>query len=803
MAPDVIEPIRPASVSTAPMPAPQSVRLLILLSSLFVLAQAEPSARSHSGQRADPAGERPLTPAEEELTDEPELAIAARFDTKGDHLVDPTERAAARDFLATQPPQEALHPSRRPGTPPRESPTEPTGPGAKVNPPDVSAPAKEAPLYDSHTVRTSFLDFSEADWEAELRDFARTDIFVPARLRLDGHSFADVGVHFRPAGPHTVTEPGYKRSLRLVLDHAHPDQSLSGQKELLLLAPQDDATLVRSALYLQAARDFLTAPQWSFVRLVINGEDWGTYLSLQPFDAQFIQQQFGTERGARWEALPGATLGDLGPEPAAYRQHYQLRTAEDPSAWAALARLCSVLNHTPLEKLEAELAPLLDIDGVLRLLALENTLVNQDGYWRSGGGYGLYLDPTGRFHLTPREAGTVLQYPLTAEYVRDGGSTEEHPTKAPTRTEPTPQEIEAIKRSREAPRQASTDLAMMLSYTLVLRADRNDDSQLTSDELTDFARSWFIIMDEDSMGALTLEQFTAGFRLFLTPPSVRDGKSRQTFGNQDAAALIARDLFKAMDRDGDGQVTREEFTAAFAAWHAAWSEPKTKLLGQEALDKGLRGLLTQTVFAADQSVATRGAFIVQDDRTGAAAGRNERDEGAGRGGRGTRGGRGGAEGSSEGGGAVGSSMNVAGIPIRLGQGGRSGGGATRTVIYHAEDLSPLHGVNLADRPLLSRLLAVPELRKRYLIHVWELTERWLRWTALEGPAKEYRDLLVAELKQETHKSTSYARFVQEFDQESSTAAKGDDSAMSLKAFVAKRHDALLGDINVRHAIGAQ
>jgi hypothetical protein len=40
-----------------------------------------------------------------------------------------------------------------------------------------------------------------------------------------------------------------------------------------------------------------------------------------------------------------------------------------------------VLNETPPERLEAALAPLLDIDGALKFLALDDALVNSDGYW--------------------------------------------------------------------------------------------------------------------------------------------------------------------------------------------------------------------------------------------------------------------------------------------------------------------------------------------------------------------------------------------------------------------------------------
>src|SRR6185436_7851735 len=63
-----------------------------------------------------------------------------------------------------------------------------------------------------------------------------------------------------------------------------------------------------------------------------------------------------------------------------------------------------VLNETPAERLEKELSPLLDIDGALKFLAIENVLVNEDGYWIRASDYSIYLDEKGRFHVFPHDA---------------------------------------------------------------------------------------------------------------------------------------------------------------------------------------------------------------------------------------------------------------------------------------------------------------------------------------------------------------------------------------------------------------
>lgn len=131
-------------------------------------------------------------------------------------------------------------------------------------------------------------------------------------------------------------------------------------------------------------------------------------MNLQQFNRDFVRDGFGTTEGARWKVSGSpdgqGTLAYLGADLAAYRRIYEIRTKEDPKSWGRLIRLCEVLSRTPTDQLEATLSPLLDLDGALRFLALENTLVNRDGYWTRASDYHLYLDPHGRFHLIPYDA---------------------------------------------------------------------------------------------------------------------------------------------------------------------------------------------------------------------------------------------------------------------------------------------------------------------------------------------------------------------------------------------------------------
>jgi spore coat protein CotH len=117
-----------------------------------------------------------------------------------------------------------------------------------------------APLFDSNVVRTIFLEFAASDWEQELADFKNTDVQVPAKLLVDGKSYADVGVHFHGASSFMMVGAGRKRSLHLSLDFVHKDQKLAGYRSLALLNSHEDPTFLRAVLYSQIAREYIPAP---------------------------------------------------------------------------------------------------------------------------------------------------------------------------------------------------------------------------------------------------------------------------------------------------------------------------------------------------------------------------------------------------------------------------------------------------------------------------------------------------------------------------------------------------------------
>ena len=283
---------------------------------------------------------------------------------------------------------------------------EPSRPGPKVSPGEV-AHYPNAKLYDSAILRTIFLDFDNPDWEAELQDFHGTDVDVPATLTVDGKKYPNVGVHFRGMSSYMGVPTGSKRSLNVSLDMADKKQRLGGYKTLNLLNSHEDPSMMSTVLYSHIARQYIPAPKANFVKIVINGESWGVYCSVQQFDKVFLKENYKSDAGTRWKirGSPGGRGGleYLGENVAEYKRIFEMKGNDNAAAWKALINLCKVLNETPPDKLEAALRPICDVDGLLWFLALDVALINNDGYWVRSSDYSLYLDKAGKFHFIPHD----------------------------------------------------------------------------------------------------------------------------------------------------------------------------------------------------------------------------------------------------------------------------------------------------------------------------------------------------------------------------------------------------------------
>jgi hypothetical protein len=261
---------------------------------------------------------------------------------------------------------------------------------------------------------------------------------------------------------------------------------------------------------------------------------------------------------------------------------------------------------------------------------------------------------------------------------------------------------------------------------MLRQADKDGDQKVAPKELSALADTWFDKLDSDKAGKVGQEQFVARFADLL--PSREGfgppgGTARRGFG---PAQFLAPGLFSAADLDKSGSLSRSEFKTAFAKWAVEWDTAKTGALTEENLRAGLNKAMPMQDF-----ITRRG------------------------GGPGFRG---------PGGGGPGGAPAVDGVK-----------------------LDPLFGVNDANKPLISKLLAVPSLRTRYLQYVQEIADKWLDWKKLGPIALEYFALIEPDVKIDTRKLDSTDRFLSALN--AGGATRG--GSMPLESFATERRGYLL------------
>jgi spore coat protein CotH len=395
---------------------PRSRSRLVVAGAIAVMASSTLFAQFPGGPGAAGGAALPFGPQQD-------LAVVEQFDADRNGWLNAEERRAAREFVTTQGGGRAGFAGRGFGRGGfgRGGGVAGGSPGPKVDAASVKPVADSVPLYDPLTVRTLFFEFENSDWEQELAAFKNTDVEVPATMTVDGRRYEKVGMSFRGNSSFMMVPEGLKRSFNVSVDLINEDQDVLGFRTLNLMNGVNDPTFMRGVLFADIAAAYVPTARANFVRVVVNGESWGIYTNLEQINRDFVEDRFNGENGVRWKVpgSPGSRAGleYIGDDPEAYKRLFEIKNKDNPRSWEALVNLTKVLNTTPPDQLEAALSPILDIDGALKFLALDNVLVNSDGYWTRGSDYYLYLDEGGKFHVLPGDTNETF----SSEGGRGGG----------------------------------------------------------------------------------------------------------------------------------------------------------------------------------------------------------------------------------------------------------------------------------------------------------------------------------------------------------------------------------------------
>ena len=316
-----------------------------------------------------------------------------------------------------------------------------------------------APFYSDRVVTVRF-DMADEDWEY-LRKSASEESYVQADMWYDGELIPDIAI--RPKGnsslASTIGMGSIKFGLKVDLNLFNAARNLGGVKKFNFNNGFSDPTFIKETLSYELFEKMgIPTPRSVFVDVWVNDTHLGLYNMVEQIDKTFLARYFLNPNGnlfkpempasyLNWTEkdvkakysqpvntsnlevnIGGGNLADimdsLGKKPREqesarnpfgffggvnifgdfarddYLAQMSLKTNENQPDFSALYRLLDILRNEPDGTFSEEIEKVLDVDEVLRYLAVSTVLVHLDNYIGMGHNYYLY-EVDGKFTILP------------------------------------------------------------------------------------------------------------------------------------------------------------------------------------------------------------------------------------------------------------------------------------------------------------------------------------------------------------------------------------------------------------------
>ncbi|MFN7142642.1 MAG: CotH kinase family protein [Myxococcota bacterium] len=273
-----------------------------------------------------------------------------------------------------------------------ERPDDPVDTGADTGGP----PASGGDLFATERVHNVDLEVAPADID---RLNAAPKTYVEAAATFDGVRFERVGL--RVKGSSTLQTFDGKPSLKIDLNR-YVDQDLDGIELVQLHGMVIDGTQLHEAMAWHVAAELgLPHSRVSYVRLTVNGEDYGLYAHVEAHDDVWMDRTFGDQGAGRlyeggyphWpESYAHADFLD------GEVQNFDLEEGEDV-AWADLLAATTQIADRASPGWYDRVDPLLELDAFTRFVAAEAWIGQWDGYAYVSNNFRVYVDGNGRSEL--------------------------------------------------------------------------------------------------------------------------------------------------------------------------------------------------------------------------------------------------------------------------------------------------------------------------------------------------------------------------------------------------------------------
>ncbi|MGK0154797.1 MAG: hypothetical protein ACI9SE_001750 [Neolewinella sp.] len=264
-----------------------------------------------------------------------------------------------------------------------------------------------------------------------MRDHAREELAVPARLRVGTQSVGMVGLRYKGSTgtlnsvlDERQTESYMpKLSMKIEFDKFEAKKRFCQLRRLNFHSMIYDGSLMRDRLCYQAFREAgVIAPRCSHAMIIINGEYSGVFAMVEQIDKVFVQDRFEeTANGILYKEV-WPTRNDQRP----YLKEQRWNPGNRPHK--VMMEFARDLSTATDDELPAVVAKRTDLDALLRYFIIDEALKNWDGVrgWTSktadgapwNHNYYWFLSPQDQLTLIPWDLDSTLKHPGPRDNLR-------------------------------------------------------------------------------------------------------------------------------------------------------------------------------------------------------------------------------------------------------------------------------------------------------------------------------------------------------------------------------------------------
>lgn len=224
-----------------------------------------------------------------------------------------------------------------------------------------------------------------------------------AEMEFEGQPFGTIRVRFKGHSSFRFAGDSLKRSLKLDFNDLTKDRAFYGLTRLNLNNNAMDPSQMREALAYHLFRSAgVPAGRTAFAKVFITVPGChdkayaGLYTIVEQVDDRFLKEHFGARGGMLLKPEGMTGLPNLGNDWAAYSGQAKAKGKLTTADTARFLEMVKSLNLSDEAQFQTAVGDCLEVDELLRFLALECLLSNLDSPLMTGHNYYLYLHPKTR-----------------------------------------------------------------------------------------------------------------------------------------------------------------------------------------------------------------------------------------------------------------------------------------------------------------------------------------------------------------------------------------------------------------------